>query len=91
MDVTAVSGDDVLFTCVASGLPAPTITWIISPPSTPITDNTTTSVDSSNMEVEGRLMLTATQNVSVVCVAGNRGENVSSNTATLTIAGTESL
>ena len=93
-DALAVEAEVVEFNCTASGIPSPTITWMISPPSggSPAFTTTTTPVAGSETRVVGLLLLEATPvlNLTTVrCVAANgEGEAATSSSATLTVAGT---
>ena len=93
-DALAVNAEVVEFNCTASGIPSPTITWMISPPSgtSPVFTNTTTPVAGSETRVMGLLLLEVTPvlNLTTVrCVAANgEGEADTSSSATLTVAGT---
>ena len=89
VDVIAIDQESVMFTCLAISLPAPGITWIITPP-LPTPPTITNTPGEEEGEVESVLVFLATSSLnqtSVVCVASNNGGMSNSSSATLIIGG----
>ena len=89
----AVDQEEVQFNCTAGGIPSPTITWIISPPSgsSPEFTNTMMPVDGSETRIVGQLLLMVTpalNQTTIICMAENGvGEAATSDNATLIVSG----
>ena len=88
MNPTVISPSNASFTCTAVGLPRPTITWINSSSSLPLSSDTYTT-DGSGRQSTSTLTITNTEPQDAAqyeCVASNVVSTVS-HSATLTVHG----